>query len=477
LRDNKGMTNLTLPYALYAKRRAALAAQINAQGGGIAIIPTALEQQRNRDNDFPFRADSYHAYFSGFTEPQALVVIVASPGGSHGALGTYKSVLFCRSKNIEHEIWDGFRYGPEGAREAFGFDEAFSIDDLDTKLVELMSNQPAVWWPWGSLAIHRGFESRIEGWLNGVRAKSRQNITAPRTQRDLCPLMDEMRLFKDASEIDTMRRAAQISAAAHARAMRVSAKGMRAKQGLREYHLEAELLHEFRFHGSQFPAYGSIVATGANACVLHYAAGNVELKDGDLCLIDAGCELDGYASDITRTFPVNGKFTGPQKTLYELVLDAQLKAIEATQPGKRFIDPHNAALRVLVQGMLDTALLDKNKVGTDIDGVIAAGAHSAFYMHRTGHWLGMDVHDCGDYTEQGEPVGADGKPASRILRAGMVTTVEPGIYVRPAEGVPEHFWNIGIRIEDDVVITDKGNEVISKDAPKTVADIEALMKD
>jgi Xaa-Pro aminopeptidase len=467
------MTNLTLPYALYAKRRAALAAQINAQGGGIAIIPTALEQQRNRDNDFPFRADSYHAYFSGFTEPQALVVIVASPGGSHGALGTYKSVLFCRSKNIEHEIWDGFRYGPEGAREAFGFDEAFSIDDLDAKLVELMGNQPAVWWPF---AIHRGFESRVEGWLNGVRAKSRQNITAPRTQRDLCPLMDEMRLFKDASEIDTMRRAAQISAAAHARAMRVSAAGMRAKQGLHEYHLEAELLHEFRFHGSQFPAYGSIVATGANACVLHYAAGNVELKDGDLCLIDAGCELDGYASDITRTFPVNGKFTGPQKTLYELVLASQLKAIEATQPGKRFIDPHNAALRVLVQGMLDTALLDKNKVGTDIDAVIAAGAHTAFYMHRTGHWLGMDVHDCGDYTEQGEPVGADGKPASRILRAGMVTTVEPGIYVRPAEGVPEHFWNIGIRIEDDVVITDKGNEVISKDAPKTVADIEALMK-
>jgi Xaa-Pro aminopeptidase len=460
------MTNLTHPHTLYAKRRAALAAQMNLQGGGIAIIPTAPEQPRNRDSDFPFRADSYHYYFSGFTEPEAMLVILA-------AGGTHKSILFCRPKNMEMEIWDGFRYGPEGAREAFGFDEAFSTDELGSKLVELMGNQPALWWPFG---IHRGFETRVEGWLNGVRAKARQFITAPSMQRDLCPLMNEMRMYKDAHEIAILRRAGAISAAAHVRAMRLSAQTMRAKQSLHEYQLEAELLHEFRRHGSQFPAYTSIVATGANACVLHYAANNAQAKDGDLCLIDAGCELDGYASDITRTFPVNGKFTGPQKTLYDIVLASQYEAIAAAQPGKHCKEPHFAALRVLIQGMLDTQLLDKNVVGTDIATIMAGDAYRQYYMHSTGHWMGMDVHDCGEYTEKGAPPQADGKPAPRILRAGMVTTVEPGIYVRPAANASEQFWNIGIRIEDDVLITATGNEVFTNDAPKTVAEIEALMR-
>lgn len=451
----------------YVTRRAALARQMSAAGGGIAIVPTAPEQQRNRDSDFPYRPDSYFYYLTGFTEPEAYLVVAAEKSGAH------KSVLLCRPKNAEREIWDGFRYGPDGAKAAFGFDEAFSVEQLDEKMVELLSNQPALWWPF---ATHKGFEARIEGWLNAVRAKVRQFVTAPRAQHDLCVLLDEMRLFKSAHEIDIMRTAAQISANAHKRAMVASAQAIRAGRTLREYHLEAELLHEFRLHGSQFPAYGSIVAAGPNACVLHYRADKAELKSGELCLIDAGCELDGYASDITRTFPVNGKFTGPQKELYEIVLDAQLRATDEVRAGRRFIDYHNAATRVLVQGMLDTGLLDKNKVGSDVDDIVAQGAHTQFYMHRTGHWLGMDVHDCGEYTEPGEPPGADGKPPSRILRPGMVLTVEPGLYVRPAEGVPEKYWHIGIRIEDDVVVTDSGNDVLTRDVPKTVADIEALMR-
>jgi Xaa-Pro aminopeptidase len=279
-------------------------------------------------------------------------------------------------------------------------------------------------------------------------------------------LLDEMRLFKDAEEVAIMKRAAAISAEAHRRAMRTS------RPGLREYQLEAELLHEFRRQGSQFPAYGSIVATGSNACVLHYRASDAEIKDGDLVLIDAGCELDGYASDITRTFPANGKFSGPQKALYEIVLASQAAAIAETRPGKRFMDGHDAAVRVLAQGMLDTGLLDKDKVGS-LEDVIEKGAYRQFYMHRTGHWLGMDVHDVGEYRES---LGAADEKPWRKLEPGMVLTVEPGIYVRPDAGVPEQFWNIGIRIEDDALVTDNGCEIITIDAPKSVADVEAVMK-
>jgi Xaa-Pro aminopeptidase len=302
--------------------------------------------------------------------------------------------------------------------------------------------------------------------LNAVRAQVRAGVSAPGAAFDIRAILNEMRLVKDDHEIATMQRAADIAAEAHARAMRC------AKPGLREYHLEAELLHEFRRNGSQFPAYGSIVATGANACVLHYRAGDAELRDGDLVLIDAGCELDSYASDITRTFPANGKFSGPQKALYELVLEAQRAAIMATGPGKRFIDGHEAAVRVLAQGMLDTGLLNKDKVGT-LDDVIANDSYRQFYMHRTGHWLGMDVHDVGDYRDPA--VSATEKP-SRTLVPGMVLTIEPGIYVRPAEGVPEAFWNIGIRIEDDALVTADGCHILTHKAPKSVADIEALMR-
>jgi len=441
---------------VYAKRRAALLARMQAQGGGVAIIPTASEVMRNADADYPYRHDSYFYYLTGFTEPEATLVLVAG--------AKQQAILFCREKNMEREIWDGYRYGPAAAKEEFGFDAAHAIDQIDVELPKLMTNIPTLFYALGSDAK---LDARIQNWLSGVRAQIRAGISAPSAAMDVRVLLNEMRLIKDADEIAIMQRAATISAHAHARAMRC------AKAGLREYHLDAELLHEFRRHGSQFPAYGSIVATGANACVLHYRAGDAELRDGDLVLIDAGCELDSYASDITRTFPVNGKFSGPQKTLYEIVLAAQQAAIAATKPGLRFIDGHDAAVKVLSQGMLDTGLLDKNKVGT-LDDVLAKGDYRHFYMHRTGHWLGMDVHDVGDYR--------DAAPASeekpwRTLQAGMVLTIEPGIYVRPTEGVPEEFWNIGIRIEDDALVTAEGCSLLSHEAPKTVAEIEAVMRD
>jgi Xaa-Pro aminopeptidase len=439
----------------YVNRRARVLAQMHAQGGGVAIIPTAPEVMRNADADYPYRHDSYFYYLTGFTEPEATLVLVAGEKD--------QTILFCREKNEEREIWDGYRYGPEAAREAFGLDAAHSIASIDTELPKLMANAPALFYALGSSSR---LDDQIKGWLNAVRAQVRAGVTAPSTAFDIRVILNEMRLVKDAYEIGIMQRAADITAEAHARAMRCS------RAGLREYHLEAELLHEFRRNGSQFPAYGSIVAAGPNACVLHYRAGDAELRDGELVLIDAGCELDSYASDITRTFPVSGKFSGPQKALYEIVLDAQYAAIAATRPGARFTDGHDAALRVLAQGMLDTGLLDKNKVGS-LDDVIANGNYRQFYMHRTGHWLGMDVHDVGDYRDPA-PAGAE-KPW-RTLAPGMVLTIEPGIYVRPAEGVPDAFWHIGIRIEDDALVTTDGCEILTRKAPKTVAEIEAVMK-
>jgi len=439
----------------YADRRAALIAQMHAKGGGVAIIPTALEVMRNRDADYPYRHDSYFYYLSGFTEPEAVIVLVAGK--------TNQAILFCREKNLEREIWDGYRYGPEAARETFGFDAAFPVTALDVEMPKLMADAPALFYALGSSPR---FDVQVQDWLQSVRMQARAGIAAPSTMHDVQVLLDEMRLFKDAEEIAIMKRAAAISSQAHRRAMQTS------RPGLLEYQLEAELLHEFRRQGSQFPAYGSIVATGANACVLHYRAGDAEIRDGDMVLIDAGCELDSYASDITRTFPANGKFSGPQKALYEIVLAAQDAAIAEIRPGKRFIEGHDAAVRVLAQGMLDTGLLDKNRVGT-LEDVIEKGTYRQFYMHRTGHWLGMDVHDVGEYRDA--IAMGDEKPW-RTLQPGMMLTVEPGIYVRPEPGVPEQFWNIGIRIEDDALVTENGCEIITVDAPKTVAEIEAVMK-
>lgn len=455
----------------HAQRRALLAQKIGANG--IAIIPTAPEQQRNRDSDFPYRADSYFYYLTGFTEPKAWLVVT----------GDGRSTLFCQPKDMEREIWDGYRLGPTAAPAQLALDAAYSVAELDTQLPALIDGRDAIWYPF---ATHKGLETRIDGWLGGLRARVRYGTLCPQTQRDLCGVLDEMRLLKDAHEQATMQRAGRISASAHIRAMQVSANMLRAGQEVREYHLEAELLHEFRRHGSQFPAYGSIVAAGANACVLHYRAERGLVRNGELVLIDAACELDGYASDITRTFPANGIFTGPQRTLYELVLAAQDAAVAATRAGARFTDPHDAAVKVLAQGMLDVGLLDGNKVGS-LDDVIEKRAYFQFYMHRTGHWIGMDVHDCGDYTEPGE-IGQvstrkdaltgdtiKDRPA-RILRSGMALTIEPGIYVRAADGVPEHFHNIGIRIEDDAIVTDTGCELLTRDVPVRVAEIEALMR-
>ncbi|MCF8159260.1 MAG: aminopeptidase P N-terminal domain-containing protein [Polaromonas sp.] len=457
--------------SIHARRRAQLAQKIGA--GGIAIIPTAPEQQRNRDSDFPYRADSYFYYLTGFAEPKAWLVVT----------GEGASTLFCQPKDAEREIWDGFRLGPTAAPEQLGLDAAYSVAELDAQLPALIDGRDAVWYPF---ATHKGLETRIDGWLDSLRARVRHGALCPKTQHDLCGVLDEMRLLKDASEQATMLRAGQISAGAHIRAMQLSANMLRAGQEVREYHLEAELLHEFRRHGAQSPAYGSIVAAGANACVLHYRADRGLVQSGELVLIDAACELDGYASDITRTFPANGVFTGAQRTLYELVLASQEAAIAATKAGARFTDPHEAAVKVLAQGMLDVGLLDRNKVG-GLDDVIEKRAYFQFYMHRTGHWIGMDVHDCGDYTEPGEIgqvstrqdalTGATIKDRpARILRTGMALTIEPGIYVRPAEGVPEHFHHIGIRIEDDAVVTDSGCTLLTRDVPVGVVDIEALMR-
>jgi Xaa-Pro aminopeptidase len=466
-----GRMDATTHTQLYAERRARVAAQLGA--GGIAIVPTALERPRNRDSDFLYRHDSYFYYLTGFTEPNAWLVITAE-----GA-----TTLFCQPKDLEREIWDGIRLGPAAAPEHLGLSEAHSVVELDQRLPKMLENRHTVWYPF---ATHEGLESRINGWLQPVRARVRYGALCPESQRDLCGVLDEMRLVKDAHEQATMRRAAQISAQAHIRAMQRSAAMLRAGQDVREYHLDAELLHSFREHGSQYPAYGSIVAAGANACVLHYRADTAPIRNGELVLIDAGCELDGYASDITRTFPANGKFTGPQRTLYDLVLASQDAAVAATKAGARFIDPHEATVAVLAQGMLDVGLLDANKVGSAQD-VIANRAYFPFYMHRTGHWLGMDVHDCGGYVEPAElgtvserkdPLSGEtikDRP-SRVLRPGMVLTIEPGLYVRPGEGVPEAFWNIGIRIEDDAIVTATGCELISRGVPVKADEIEALMR-
>ncbi|ABE46706.1 aminopeptidase P N-terminal domain-containing protein [Polaromonas sp. JS666] len=458
--------------SIYQKRRATIARALKAAGGGIALLPTAPEVPRNRDSDFPYRHDSYFYYLTGFSEPDSWLVIEA----------TGKTTLFCRPKDLEREIWDGIRLGPKAAPAGLGVDAAFSVETLDEKMPALLANQKAVWFPF---ATHKGLESRVDGWLNSVRARVRFGAECPQSQHDLCKLLDEMRLMKDSHEIAILRRAGKISAGAHVRAMQTSAAMLRngVNGGLREYHLEAELLHEFRRQGSQFPAYGSIVAAGANACILHYRAGDTELKAGQLCLIDAGCELDGYASDITRTFPADGQFTSAQRTLYDIVVAAQDAAVAVTKPGKRFLDPHEAATRVLVEGMLDTGLLPKAKHGK-VDDVLESGAYRQFYMHRTGHWMGMDVHDCGDYTEPSakprEEKDALGQTVmrkpSRVLKPGMVLTIEPGIYVRPAKGVPKEFWNIGIRIEDDALVTAKGCELMTRGVPVKADEIEALMR-
>ncbi len=419
---------------------------LKKMGEGIAIIPTAPEVIRNRDSHYPYRFDSYFYYLTGFKEPESVLVLMAGKQN--------KTILFCRDKDMEREIWDGFRYGPEAAKTEFAFDEAYSISQLDEMLPKLMSNQSKLFY---SLGADASWDSKVTACLSKVKDLARTGVFAPESIQDIRQLIDTQRLIKSLYEQATMRLSGKIAAGAHNRAMRF------VKPNMNEYEVEAEFLHEFYKNGAQSPAYTSIVAGGANACTLHYNANNCVLNNGDLLLIDAGCEFDGYASDITRTFPVNGKFSPAQKDLYELVLAAQLAAIDAAKPNNHWNAPHEAALDVLVQGFIDFKLCKGTK-----EEVLENGSYRQFYMHRTGHWLGLDVHDAGDYKDK------QGNWA--LLEAGHTLTVEPGCYVRPADNVPKHFWNIGIRIEDDVLITQTGNEVLTKNAVKTVADIEGLMR-
>jgi Xaa-Pro aminopeptidase len=414
-------------------------------GQGIAVIPTAPEVARNADAHYDYRHDSHFYYLSGFAEPEAVVVLIAGEAA--------QSILFCRDKNPEREIWDGFRYGPEAAAQHFRFDAAYPIAQLDEKLAELMADQPTLYYPMGASTE---WDARLLKVREAVKAKARSGVQAPSHLRDVQELLNEMRLIKDNGEQDIMHRAASISSEAHRRAMRFT------RPGQYEYEVEAELLHEFCRHGARQPAYTSIVAGGASACTLHYVGNNAQLHDGDLLLIDAGCEFEGYAADITRTFPINGKFSAAQKDVYQIVLASQEAAIAAARPGNLWDAPHQAALRVLAQGFIDLKLCQGS-----VESVLETESYKQFYMHRTGHWLGMDVHDVGEYKLEGH---------WRPLQSGMTLTVEPGCYIRPADNVPQALWNIGIRIEDDVLITPQGNEVLTQQAPKTVEQIEEEMR-
>ncbi len=412
----------------------------------IAILPAAPERVRSRDTEYHYRQDSDFLYLSGFEEPQAVIALI--PGREHGSF-----VMFVRERNREREIWDGYRAGPEGACEQFDADDAFPIDDIDDILPGLLEGRQRVYYAMGK---DGEFDKQVMEWINTIRAKVRSGATPPGEFLDLSHLLHDMRLFKSAAEIRVMKEAADISAAAHIRAMKIC------EPGMLEYQLEAEILHEFHRNGARFPAYNSIVGGGKNGCILHYIENSAAIKNGDLVLIDAGCELDYYAADITRTFPANGKFSNEQKILYNICLDAQLAAIAVAKPGNHWNDPHEATVRVITQGLLDIGLLEG-----ELEELITSESYKEFYMHRAGHWLGMDVHDVGDYKVGGE---------WRLLEPGMVMTVEPGIYVAPDnEKVAKKWRGIGIRIEDDVVITKDGNEVLTKNVPKTVQEIEKLM--
>ncbi|MFK7886642.1 MAG: aminopeptidase P N-terminal domain-containing protein [Gammaproteobacteria bacterium] len=428
----------------FARRRRQLMRLMGERS--IAILPAAPERSRNRDVVYPFRQDSDFVYLTNFTEPQSVAVLV--PGRDSGEF-----ILFCRDRDPERETWDGRRAGQEGAVRDFGADDAFGIEDIDDILPGLMEHGERVFYTMG---IHPQFDQQMIGWMNTLRARGQaSDRQAPQEIVALDHLLHDMRLYKSRSELVTMRRSAKIATTAHERGMRVC------RPGLNEAAIEAEHLHEFRRHGATW-SYPPIVGGGENGCILHYIENNQPLNDGDLVLVDAGCELDYYASDITRTFPVNGRFSAAQRTIYNIVLDAQLASIEAAVCGNDWNAPHLAAVKTLTKGLLKVGLLE----GT-LKSCLADESYKRFYMHRTSHWLGMDVHDVGDYR-----VG----DTWRELEPGMVLTIEPGIYIPPGmKGVAKKWWGIGVRIEDDVAVTRKGPDVLSKHLVKTVDDIEALM--
>lgn len=428
----------------YARRRAALLQQLPQKS--VALVSASHLKTRNRDAEYAFRQDSDFYYLTGFNEPDALLLLI--PGRAEGEF-----VLFCPPRDPQMEIWTGYRAGPEGCVRNFGADQAFALEELEQQMPRLLDGVHRLYYALGS---DEALDTRVRGWLNQVRAQSRQGAQAPEELVLLDNLLHEQRLFKSAAELDMMRRAAEISAEAHCRAMRLS------RPGLYEYQLEAEITGYCMQQGARFQAYSPIVGGGANGCILHYIDNSAELKDGDLVLIDAGCELDNYASDITRTFPVNGRFSPQQRALYQLVLDTQLACIEAMQPGVPWNRIHDLSVELLTEGLIELGLLQGER-----DALIEAGAYRRFYMHRIGHWLGMDVHDVGQYKLGGE---------WRPLEPGMVMTIEPGLYVAPDDDSVAPEWRgIGIRIEDDVLVTEQGPDVLTAAVPKTIADIEALM--
>ena len=427
----------------YKRRRRQLMRMAGADA--IAIVAAAPERLRNNDAHYPYRQDSDFHYLTGFGEPEAVLALV--PGRQHG-----EAILFCRERDPERERWDGPRAGTEGAVSRFGFDDAFPIDDIDDILPGLIEGRRRVYYHFGR---DTEFDLKLIGWVNRVRALVRQGAKPPHEFVALSHLLHDLRLYKSRAELALMRRSAKIAAAAHVRAMQAT------RPGMNEHEVEAELLHTFRKHGA-VASYEPIVGGGANACVLHYRANDALLRDGDLLLIDAGAEYQCYASDITRTFPVNGRFSAEQRALYEIVLAAQLAAIDEVRAGRSFDAYHQAAVRSITRGLLRLGLL-----GGTLERNLREHAYRKFYMHKTGHWLGLDVHDVGDYRVDGE---------FRVLEPGMVVTVEPGLYVAPdAKGVPAKFRGIGIRIEDDVVVTDGAPEVMSADVPKDAEAIQALM--
>ena len=431
----------------YESRRRSFMNQMG--NGAIAIIPSAKEATRSRDTQYTYRQDSDFSYLTGFPEPEATAVLV--PGRPQGEF-----ILFCRDKNVEREIWDGYREGPDGARENFGADDAFPIEDMDEILPGLIEGRDKVFF---SVAKHPDLDKQLYQWLKHIRAQSRAGASAPGEIVDPDHLLHEMRLIKSASERKIMRTAAKISAEAHSRAMQV------AQPGMHEYELQAEIEYNFARKGAIAPAYTSIVGSGANACVLHYTENRKPMEDGDLVLIDAGAEYLGYAADITRTFPVNGRFSPEQRAIYEIVLEAQQAAIDICRPGARFNQPHEESVRVITKGLRDLGLLKGR-----LDVLIKKRAYFDFYMHRAGHWLGMDVHDVGEYK-------VDGSDSDwREFEPGMVTTIEPGIYIHPDNKKVAKKWRgIGIRIEDDILISKSGHENLTAGVPKTIDEIEVLM--
>jgi Xaa-Pro aminopeptidase len=426
----------------FEKRRRQLMRMVGH--GGIVILPSAPVRTRSRDVEYNYRQDSDFYYMTGFAEPESVAVLV--PGRANG-----EYLLFCRERDPKREQWDGLRAGQAGAVEHYGADDAFPIEDLDDILPGIMESCNRVYYTMG---MYAEFDTRMAEWVNTLRAKLNRGVHTPQEFVALDHLLHDMRLYKSRGEISAMRKSAKVAVEAHKRAMRLT------EPGLFEYEVEAEFRHEFR-RNDAWVSYSPIVAGGKNACILHYVENNVELKDGELLLIDAGCELDYYASDITRTFPVNGRFSPEQRAVYEIVLEAQRAAIEKTSVGNHWNEPHDAAVKVITKGLRKLGLLEGS-----LPKLIKDGAYQPYYMHRTGHWIGMDVHDVGDYK-----VGDEW----RMLETGMVTTVEPGIYIGNSRKIPKAFRNIGIRIEDDVAVTNKGPDVLSKGLVTDPDDIESLM--